>query len=191
MNRLSLITAIFIFGFYGIENKPIGIPVKPTQSTETAQTDEINKLRAVVRDARLRRQDPKQVTSAINRLGELKAEPAIGDLISILTFRQEFSEVQQEMNIISDGFRYPAINALWQIGKPALAALSAVIASNDARSIESKNATYTVMLIFRDAPKLGVNYLEDQASKAQNRVAVSRFRAAAEQLRKIANLTPR
>jgi hypothetical protein len=186
MNTLKFVTVILVFGFHSAGKEPICKPAKHIQSVETAQSDEVNKLRAVIRDARLRRQDPKQVTSAIDRLGELKAEPAIGDLVSILTFRQQFSEDQEEIGIVTDSRRYPATNALWQIGKPALPALSAAIASNDAKSMESKNATYTVMLIFRDTPKLGVNYLEDQASKTQNHVAATRFRAAAEQIRKIA-----
>ena len=188
MKAQAFAIVVMMISLYGTASGSAMSVYQKSDSSETEQTAEINRLRAVVRDEQVRRQDPKRAVAAINRLGELKAESAIGDLISILTFRQQFSKEQEEIGIVSSIQRYPAINALWQIGKPALPALSAVIASKDASSIESKNAIYTVMLIFRDAPKQGVKYLEDQSTTAPNQSVASRFRAAAEWTRRV--ITP-
>jgi hypothetical protein len=185
MKTFALAAALAISSFYGNADRITVEARQESKSPATGRGAEIDRLRAVVRDERVRRQNPKLAIAAINRLGELKAELAIGDLISILTFRQQFSEEQEEISIVTDGQRYPAINALWQIGKPALPALSAVIASNVSQSTSAKNAVYTVMLIFRDDPKQSVDYLEDQATKARNQVVASRFRAAAEWTRRI------
>jgi hypothetical protein len=182
-----LLSAILIGSSCAVTSPATSTLPRQPQSVESVRTTEIDKLRAVIGDKQLRRHDPKRVIAAINRLGELKADSAIADLISILTFRQEFSEEQQEIDIIGLGQIYPAVGALWQIGKPALPAVTAVIATTDTKSIESRNATYTVMLIFRDYPKEGVSYLEDQASKAQKPAAASRLRAAAERIRGIIN----
>ena len=107
------------------------------------------------------------------------------DLVSALSFQQTFSEDPEvEIHIITQSERYPAIDALFQIGKPALPALCKVIASDAPASINSKNATLTIILIFRDDPQQGVNFLDDQASKAPPPVAASRFRAAAAQAKR-------
>lgn len=61
---------------------------------------------------------------------------------------------------------YPATDALFQIGEPALPQLVEVIKENNAESLAYKNACYTVMLIFRERPQEGINYLLGKVGEA-------------------------
>lgn len=167
-----------------------------TQRTEIPhqeRTAEINGLRDVIKNARLRKEDPKQIVAAIKRLGELRAESAVDDLVSVLTFRQILSSETRPgapigmidgTHLDTLGETYPAIDALFEIGKPALSALTAAIASSDPKSLTAKNATYTVMVIFRDNLRDGVSYLNDQAAKSRTKVAAARLRTAATEVKK-------
>lgn len=141
----------------------------------------------------MRQDDPKQVIAAIKRLGELKAELAVDDLVSVLTFSQTSAPetatgsgvgIVDGTHLDTLGEHYPAIDALFEIGKPALPALTTAIATSDSKSLIAKNAAYAVMLIFRDNPRDGVSYLNDQASKSRSKVVAARLRAAAAEVKK-------
>jgi hypothetical protein len=152
---------------------------QPLETTDT----QAEKLRRVVRDERLQKNDPKQVIAAIKELGRLRSESAIGDLISVLSFRQTFDwetpSGEDEIQLVTPANRYPATDALFQIGKRALPALAEVVASSDAKSLRSQNAIFTIMSIFREHPEEGVSYLEDKANHAQTPAATARLRAGA------------
>ena len=76
--------------------------------------------------------------------------------------------------------RYPAVGSLFEIGKPSLPSLLRLIANNDPKSLESENALTAVMLIFRDEPQVGVQYLKDAAEKNSSRLKRQRLLTAAE-----------
>lgn len=160
---------------------------------QSTQENEVDKLRILVRDERLREADPKQVISAIKRLGELKAESAIDDLVGIITFKQTFSfetpDAVNEVRPITSFERYPATGALIQIGTPALPALIEVIERHKAGSIQSENSIVAVTMIFRDNLMEGVVYLRNSSAKSPTHRASQRLVTAAarieESIRKI------
>ena len=151
------------------------------QSQPAVSSDAINqvdKLRAIVRDKQTQKREPKRVIAAITDLGNLRATSAIGDLIKVLTFRQTFDhEDEEEISLITPGNRFPAIEALFKIGMPALPALTKVVASSGSKSTRAQNAVYTVMVIFREHPEDGVAYLEEQASHARTSAGAARLKA--------------
>jgi hypothetical protein len=148
---------------------------------DTGGNREIGRLLQIVRDERLRAEDSDKVAQAIAELGEMRATIAVDDLIKLITFRRTFPQergnpegVINEIHVITSDGRFPAIGSLFEIGKPSLPSLIRLIANHDANSLESKNALITVMLIFRDEPQAGVQYLKDAGEKS--RVALKRER---------------
>ena len=146
----------------------------------------LEKLLAVLRDGKLRENEPKLVLEAIQRVGEMKAAQAISALIPLLTFRRTIEAENQageavvEIHLVPPGERYPAINALSQIGQASLPALVKVIQTQDSKSLESENASYTVMTIFRDDPARAVKYLRKAAAKSSEPMASQRLSHAAD-----------
>ena len=111
----------------------------PQTRVRTApKAEEVEHLRKVLGDARLRADEPRQVIEAIKRAGDLRAPELAGSLASLLTFAQIFPEdqVAEETGILFHTYimsvvrRYPAVSALFQIGKPALPALVKYIAGS-------------------------------------------------------------
>ena len=124
---------------------------------------------------------------AIHRVGEMKAAQAISALIPLLTFRRTIEAENQageavvlEIHLAPPGELYPAINALSQIGQASLPALVKVIQAHDGKSLESENASYTVMAIFRDDPARAVKYLRKAAAKSSEPMASQRLSHAAD-----------
>lgn len=158
--------------------------------TQKHEIEEISKLLAVVRDDNLRKVDPERVVKAIQRLGEMRAEPAIEELIGLLTFRHTFSWENEasgaidEIQYITPWNRYPATSALAQIGKPALSALAKVIQESEPSSLRSQNAVWTVRGMFRDNLTEGIKYLQNAATKASTPMAAQRLMMAAAKIEK-------
>jgi hypothetical protein len=149
---------------------------------------ETQSLLLKLRDEKLRQVAPKEVIAAIKRLGELRAQDAIGDLISLLAFRQIFpwesGEIDsiQEIHPITTSGRYPATGALMQIGKPALQALTDALAQKQTGTLESENALFVVEYIFLDDPQEGVSYLTEAATKFSDAQSRGRLLNAARRL---------
>jgi hypothetical protein len=141
-----------------------------------------------LRDEKLRQEAPQEVIEAIDRLGELRAQDAISDLVSLLAFRQIFpwerdsSLPIQEIHPITTSGRYPATGALMQIGKPALQALIDVLAKKQTGTLESENALYVVQQIFLNDPQEGGSYLREAAAKFSDARSRDRLLNAARQL---------
>jgi hypothetical protein len=164
---------------------------RPAQGQGHAMTrnEEIGKLLAVLRDPDLKQNRPDQVTSAIRRLGDMRAVEAIDDLIELLTFasKSPAEELDPNGQIIVE-FQmnhYPATGALFQIGRSALPALSKVIELNGLDSLKGRNALSTVQDIFRDDLTEGVKYLEINAKESANPDLGQHLAQAAAQLRKL------
>lgn len=149
---------------------------------------ETQSLLLKLRDEKLRQEAPKEVIEAIKRLGEMRAQDAIGDLISLLGFRQIFpwesGEIQsiQEIHPITTSGRYPATGALMQIGKPALQALTDALAQKKTGTLESENALFVAQQIFIDDPQEGVSYLTEAAAKFSDAQSRDRLLNAARRL---------
>lgn len=163
-------------------------PELPASGVQATSGDEhkVQALLTIVRDAKLRDKDPDRVAEAIVRLGELRAEPAIDDLVQLLTFprvlpweREKNPQVVNEIHLITPGYRYPAISALAQIGRASLPALVDALEKHEVGSGTSRNALEVVRYFFRDKPSDGAQYLRKAAASAANPEFAERLRKAA------------
>jgi len=156
---------------------------------EASQTEEARALLSLIREKRIRAKEPQRVWDAISRLGELREEAAIPDLIGLLTFPRTFSwespDSHMEIQPISCGSRYPATDALAQIGRPALPALTKVVADSDPNSQRSKNAIYAIIGIFREDLQAGADYLRSFSADSRTKVKRERVAAASAELRRL------
>jgi hypothetical protein len=156
-----------------------------------AYNEEVKQLLTMVRDKWLRQSEPDRVAQAIKRLGELKSKGAITDLTHLLTFKRTFEwesqtgEAVDEIHLITAAERYPATGALIEIGKPSLPALIEVIEAHGSSSLESENARYAVMIIFRDNPARAVDYMRKAVAKASSPEAEQRLSYAADKVAEI------
>ncbi len=165
----------------------VGMKGMSTRRQDTDEDREIARLMKIIRNERLRTEDPDKVAQAIATLGELRATVAVEDLIKLITFRRTFPQergnpegVINEIHVITRDGRYPAVGSLFAIGKPALPSLIKLISSYDSKSLESENALTAVMAIFRDEPQTGVQYLKDAAEKGRSPLERQRLLIAAE-----------
>lgn len=114
---------------------------------------------------------------AIQSAASSKITKAVPSLIKLLTFkyvppaeREPGSGVGQSGSGARylDGAMYPAVDALFSIGSPALPALVKVIKHCDSDSLMAQNANYAFSGIFRENPQAGVDYLEKQAAETNS-----------------------
>lgn len=166
-----------------------GVLHQDQEAMQPTQENEVDKLRDIVRAERLRQENPKQVISAIKRLGEFKAESAIADLVSILTFKQMFyfetPDAINEVRSITPASRYPATGALIEIGKPAVPALSNVIERHKSGSVETENSIFAIIVIFQEDVREGVEYLRNSSAKSPSHQASQRLVAAAARIEEL------
>ncbi len=137
--------------------------------------------RRVLRDPDLLRRDPDRVVKAMQQLGERRAVEAIPELTTLLGFRYWYDWEKERpiryggRHYIFIGSRYPATSALFQIGKPALPALLKVVETHHFDAIESRNARYTIRVIFRDEPPQADMFFKEAAAKASTDEAKQRL----------------
>lgn len=145
------------------------------------QADDIKPLIEILRNKELQKKDPNRVRRAIARLGERRCAAAADDLASLLTFRYHFDWEGTAVRLqpIFTATRYPAIGALAQIGEASLPSLVRGIETNLPNSLMTRNATYTVKLIFRDHTDKAERYLISAAAKAPAPEYRSRLKQAA------------
>lgn len=165
----------------------VGMKGMSTRQQDTDEGREIARLMKIIRNERLRTEDPDKVAQAIATLGELRATVAVEDLIKLITFRRTFPQergnpdgVINEIHVITRDGRYPAVGSLFAIGKPALPSLIKLISSYDSKSLESENALTAVMAIFRDEPQTGVQYLKDAGERSSSSLKRQRLLIAAD-----------
>lgn len=166
------------------------ITAKQTQ-TSLQNSDEIGNLIKTLKNQELKKAFPQLIWEAIEKLGSIRDERAIPELIKYIDYEKKFEPRQkQDSNEITHwddpkpiSGRYPATAALFQIGKPALPALVKVIEAEDAESIKSQNALYTVQFIFRDNLSEGIKYLEKSINEFITKNEKSRLQKAIEDTR--------
>jgi len=164
----------------------IGMKGLATQEQDPYTDHEIARLLKIIRNEQSRIEDPEKVGAAIATLGELRAKAAADDLIKLITFRRTFPQdnvpngIIVELHTITRSGRYPAVGSLFEIGQPSLLPLVTLLSDCDTKSVESVNALTAVMLIFREDPPAGVEYLKDAAEKANYPLQRQRLLSAAE-----------
>jgi hypothetical protein len=137
--------------------------------------EEIAQLIAIIRNSQLRIEDPEKVVEAINKLGEMKVASAVDDLAQLLSFRL-VSQGERQTGIITEANkRFPAVDALYLIGKPALPALVKVIENFDEQDWMSRNARYLMVAIFNGKLSEGVEYVTQAASKSSSALGSQRL----------------
>jgi hypothetical protein len=158
-----------------------------TASKQQPVVEEVRQLIKMLRDERLRMSEPERVVQAIERLGRMRSVEAIDDLKALLTFRRTFEwergrpgDMYVELQLMTTDGRYPAVGALFQIGRPSLPTLVSVIQAHEPSSLETENAIFTVMLIYREEPSEGVEYLRKAATKVSSSEEAQRLLDAAE-----------
>jgi len=128
----------------------------------------------------LQQSDPVAVRTAIVELGRMRCADSIDDLIGLLTFRFPYPKKGEPLYRPNTGTRYPATDALMEIGKAALPALVKVIETNDPGSLVSKNARYAARTIFAYRDKEGDEFFRQAAEKADTPEAKERLLKALE-----------
>lgn len=148
---------------------------------------EVDHLIAVLRNDELRASDPTQVVKAIERLGQMRCTAAIDDLIKYMTFKRTYpwekvpgTEMVNEIHPITPLGRYPALGALFSIGKASLPSLVKVIEENESQTLSSENAVITVVMIFREDFSQAVEYLTRMAADKTDPLSKERLLSAAQ-----------
>src|SRR5262249_19097521 len=127
------------------------------------------------------------------RLGQMRAFEAIDDLTALLAFSPRFpGEVLDPDGAPLNEFqmeRYPAVGALFEIGRPALPALVRTIEANRVDSLEGQNALRSIQNIFREDLNEGARFLEHAAEASSNEYSKQDLRQAAARLKELKNRT--
>jgi hypothetical protein len=122
------------------------------------------------------------VVFSIQKLGKLKEEKAARVLTRYLDQKRPLTADEKEserlhMSMSLKEF-YPAVSALFEIGKPAVPALLSTIA-NDTTSVDARNnAVRAEMLIYRDTPVDGIRALKGAAGNASSPADAERINGA-------------
>lgn len=114
--------------------------------------------------------------AAMRYLGLHRVETAIPRLIQLLSYR--IKPVTPPQRKLSVGDMYPATDALFQIGVPAVPALLEVISNHEKTDIESKNALYTLMQIYRTEPAKGIALLTAARDRETDNLVAARLTKA-------------
>lgn len=178
---------LLVFAFL-ILNEPAWSRTIPKSSQSSK---EVKQLIDILRNQRLQQVSPDKVVDAIKKVGRLKAVEAIDDLVKLITFNP-VAEEEKVIGIVTErSARYPAIDALFLIGKPSLPALIKVLEVRNREERTSINAVRTIASIFRGELPLAVKYLRNAASKSQSAQASKRLMSASEELNKISQGVPK
>src|SRR5579872_4502368 len=128
--------------------------------------------------------NPNCVTYAIMRLGDAKTIEAAPVIADYLDYKRPFTPEEEESIRLHFSMPlrefYPAVTALFQIGKPALPALSNAICKPNISSLALDKAVFTTMLIFREDPTAGIRFLKSNAQASTDPVISARINQAAE-----------
>lgn len=120
----------------------------------------------------------------------MRATEAIDDLIRYITFSRTYDWEhipgvdKNSIHPITPGDRYPALGALFSIGKPSLPSLAKVIEENEPKTLASENATFAAVMIFREDFSEAVEYFTQRAAETSKPVYKQRLLIAAENAKK-------
>jgi hypothetical protein len=107
-------------------------------------------------------------TFAIQKLGEKRYNPAIPALAKLLDFRRPPDEHEKRGYYIRMRDSYPAVDALFEIGKDALPSVLEVIKTESTSALVRENAVSVWMDINRNETPKAVARLRQEADKASD-----------------------
>jgi hypothetical protein len=146
---------------------------------------EVTQLLEIIKNRNLVTESPDKLAHVIEVLGQRRITEAIPDLIEYLDFRRihKWEGTGVVLHPLPKEGDYPAVGALFSIGKPALPVLIKVVEENDIDSVKSKNALKIIQLIFREDLSEGVKYLESQLINSTSQDGKQRLQSAVEKTR--------
>jgi len=127
--------------------------------------------------------DPACVKKIITQLGDAKQVAAINVLISLLEFRRPDTEMEKQ-HLLSIEDRYPAVEALFQIGMPAVPSLVSALASYRTSDLSRQNALRALEEIHSEDPTKAISLLRKAASEAKTGAEAVRLESAARDVMK-------
>jgi hypothetical protein len=162
-------------------------PPPPAVPHRLSNEEEVDKLRAIARDKKLRETDPERVIEALERLAVLGDDAATKDLVNFLTFKKAYPWETDPSRPIDAGLtgpasRYPAVGALMNIGDSCVPTLLKVIETHDPSSLESRNSMDVITYLSRDKRQKYIQELRKEATEAPSPLAAERLLTAAETL---------
>jgi hypothetical protein len=187
-NSFLLVVAMIVCGLLAAGVRAMSKPNLQNDGRMTRER-EVSALIATLRDEQMRNSEPEKVADALTRLGRMKAVEAVSDIIRLLDFKRTFDWEDNPQGFINEiqpitaASRYPAIGALFEIGRPSLGALVEVLATQEPGSVVSENALRTLSLIFREKPGNAIRFLRRAADTASSALRAERLSGAAEKLK--------
>jgi hypothetical protein len=201
---LVLVAVIFGIAVFSQTEKRLDVgATTDKKQTDLQEKDEVQRLLQILMISENKVKSPKLVTETILKLGTMRDERAIPELVKYLDYEPKFEKAQSQdlitdtaeithWNDLPTSGRYPAVGSLFQIGKPALPALIKILEERESMSIESKNALRTIQLIFREELPQGIEYLETardnsttELGKRRLQIAVSETKMLCEKITKL------
>lgn len=161
---IAFVCLLSLLGLYLTKVMDKGVSAQEQKVRDSQKLDnKAKELLEALKDKNLLSGNPEKLAQIIEIIGQRRIAAAIPDLIDYLNFRRIHSWEGSKtlLHPLPEEGDYPAIGALFSIGKPALPALVKVIEEKELDSIESKNAIKTIQLIFREDLSEGVKYLEN------------------------------
>jgi len=117
----------------------------------------------------------------IRTLGKLKNPNSVRILVKYLDFRRPLSESEAKgfwIRTMSKEELFPAIESIFKIGRPAVAALIEQL-GKESNEVRRENAIYALMLISRDDPPAAVASLRNAANRIVDKSAALRLMESA------------
>jgi hypothetical protein len=151
------------------------------------QVMENKKLIDLLSDENLKAKNSGKFVENIRAIGDKRIIESVPALIGLLDFKYENPLANPAVGfsryagIISSD--YPAVEALVQIGKPSLQALTKVIEDEETKSLKSDNALYAIQLVFRNDLLKAVEFLEKSVVDSPTRAGKERLQIAVDKTR--------
>lgn len=121
--------------------------------------------------------DPQCVTEAITRAGVLRTPAATEVLITLLDFERP-ETAMEKMHISSLHDKFPAVPALFAVGKPAVPALIRRIQTGELTDVAQRNSLRALLAIYRESPPEAILTLKTAAAKANNQADAVRLESS-------------
>jgi hypothetical protein len=131
---------------------------------------------------------PECVTAAIRRAEELRAANAKDVLVTLLDFKRPETE-REKMHISSLRDAFPAVPALFAIGKPAVPTIVTALRGEHLSDLARQNAIRALVLIYRDNPPDAISVLKKAETNLTSPAEGPRLQSAQRQAAKLCGKT--
>jgi hypothetical protein len=151
-------------------------PARASDCSQVAASDPADLIKFLKTEASIA--DPTCVAKAIVRLGDFRTPAGAAVLIGLLDFQRPES-VKEKYHLADLHDKFPAVPALFSIGKPAIPALLAKLQTGEMDAVARSNAIRTITAIYRDNPPNAIATFMRAATKATDQGAAVRLESCA------------